>query len=427
MIDLTQLKNNEQAIRDAIAKKHIDVDFDKFLIVNAEQEELKAKVDKLRQLRNELSEQIAKVNGDKAELVARSKENNGQLAQLETRYNELQQMWLELAARLPGLPHPNAPVGVDDGDNLERHKCGTPRARQDTPRDHIELAHMHKMVDFDNAREIAGSRAYALTGWGALLEMAVMRFAFDKVLARGYTPVLPPVMVRENAMFGTGYFPIGQENAYELAKDKLFLTGTAEVGIVALQAGKTFDLNAMPKRFVGMSTCFRREVGAAGKDTRGLYRMHQFQKVEQVIICPADEELAQAEHDQLLLNSEMILQALELPYRVVECCTGELGLGQHRKYDVETWMPSRNAYGETHSASNLRDFQARRLNIKYRDENGKKQFAFTLNNTAIASPRILIALMENHQLSDGTIYIPPALRPYLGNKEYIDGAIDFFA
>lgn len=426
MIDLTQLKEKEQEIRDAIEKKRIDLDFDKFIAVHNQHEALKEQVDKLRQVRNELSEKIAAANDNKAELIAHSKENNKRLQQLENTFNELTALWQELAARLPGLPHPKAPNGMDDSDNLELLKWGTPRPLEETPFDHLQLAQMHELVEFDKAREIAGSRAYALSGWGALLEMAVMRFAFDHILAKNYTPVLPPVMVRGNAMFGTGYFPVGQENAYELTKDKLYLTGTAEVGIVAMQSGKTFDLAGLPKRFVGMSTCFRREAGAAGKDTRGLYRMHQFQKVEQVIICPADNQLAQEEHDRLLQNSEEILQALELPYRVVECCTGELGLGQHRKYDIETWMPSRKGYGETHSASNLRDFQARRLNIKYEDNNGKKQFAYTLNNTAIASPRILIALLENHQDKAGKIFIPKALRRYLGEKEYIDVNTPFF-
>ncbi|MBX9569575.1 MAG: serine--tRNA ligase [Candidatus Obscuribacterales bacterium] len=420
MIDLTQLKEKEQQIREAIAKKHVDLDFDKFLAVHSEQEKLKEQVDRLRQVRNELTETIARANvEDKANLIARSKENNIHLQGMEAQLIELQKQWQELAARLPGLPHPNAPVGRDEHDNIERYKWGNPRTLEETPRDHLELANLHQMVDFDQARELAGSRAYALTGWGALLEMAAMRFAFDHILAKGYTPVAPPVMVRENAMYGTGYFPVGQENAYELTKDKLFLTGTAEVGMVALQAGKTFDIESLPKRFVGMSTCFRREAGAAGRDTRGLYRMHQFQKVEQVVICPADEKFAQEEHDQLLANAEEILQALELPYRVVECCTGELGLGQYRKYDIETWMPSRKGYGETHSASNLRDFQARRLNIRHRDAAGQKHFAYTLNNTAIASPRILIALIENHQQADGKIYIPKALRRYLGDTESI--------
>lgn len=421
MIDLTKLKEKAEQIREAIAKKHIDLDFDKFMAIHEEQEKLKERVDRLRQIRNDLSDQIAGATAQhRQNLIAESKANNLQLQELENQNAELQRDWQEMLARLPGLPHPKAPVGADDHDNLEIRKWGCPRAAEETPRDHLELAQMHQMVDFDNAREIAGSRAYALTGWGALLEMALMRFALDQILAKNFVPVLPPVMVRENAMFGTGYFPVGQENAYELGKDKLFLTGTAEVGIVALQAGKTFDVDKLPMRFVGVSTCFRREAGAAGKDTRGLYRMHQFQKVEQVVICPADEKLAQEEHDRLLANSEEILQALELPYRVVECCTGELGLGQHRKYDIETWMPSRKSYGETHSASNLLDFQARRLNMKQRDGDGTKKFVYTLNNTAIASPRILIAMMENHQQADGKIYIPKALRSYIAEKEYID-------
>jgi seryl-tRNA synthetase len=234
----------------------------------------------------------------------------------------------------------------------------------------------------------------------------------------GFTAVLPPLMVRQQAMYGTGYFPLGEDNAYMLEKDNLFLTGTSEVGIVAMHMNRTIEPAQLPMRYIGTSTCFRREAGAAGRDTKGLYRVHQFQKVEQVVFCQNDPKISEEEHYKLLQNAEDIVQALELPYRVVAVCTGDLGLGQVRKHDIETWMPSRNAYGETHSCSTFHDFQARRLNIRYKD--GKqKQFIHTLNNTAIASPRILIPLLENHQQADGGIYVPKALRPYLGGRELL--------
>lgn len=277
---------------------------------------------------------------------------------------------------------------------------------------------MHRMAEFEGARNVGGSRAYALTGVGVLLEMAVLRLALDIVMEQGFTPVSPPLMVRANAMHGTGYFPLGEDNAYELERDKLFLTGTSEVGMVAMHLNRTLAENELPLRYAGISACFRREAGAAGRDTKGLYRVHQFQKVEQVVFCTNDPERSDKEHYALLWNSEQILKALELPYRVVAVCTGDMGLGQVRKHDLETWMPSRNAYGETHSCSSFHDFQARRLNIRYK-ENKTNKFIFTLNNTAIASPRILIALLENHQLEDGSIYVPKALRPYLQGRERI--------
>jgi seryl-tRNA synthetase len=227
-------------------------------------------------------------------------------------------------------------------------------------------------------------------------------------------------MVREAAMIGTGYFPIGVDDAYAIDKDGLYLAGTSEVALVAMNAGKTFLEAELPRRYVGVSTCFRREAGAAGRDTRGLYRVHQFQKVEQIVISPADPERSAIEHQALLQNAEEILQALELPYRIVAVCTGELGIGQVRKNDIETWMPSRAAYGETHSCSTLHDFQARRLNIRCLSAEGEKKFAHTLNNTAVASPRILIPLLENHQRQDGSIHIPTALRPYLNGLPLIE-------
>lgn len=216
-------------------------------------------------------------------------------------------------------------------------------------------------------------------------------------------------------MFGTGYFPLGEDNAYELEKDNLYLTGTSEVGVVSMHANRTFQLSDLPKRFVGISTCFRREAGSAGRDTKGLYRVHQFQKIEQVVFCENDHRVSEREHYSLLENAETLLQMLELPYRVVAVCTGDMGLGQTLKHDIETWMPSREAYCETHSCSSFFDFQSRRLGIRYRDEK-QKNYVFTLNNTAIASPRILIPFLENHQNEDGSINIPTALRPYLSGR-----------
>jgi seryl-tRNA synthetase len=283
---------------------------------------------------------------------------------------------------------------------------------------------MHGIAAFEAAREIAGARAFALVGDGALLELAVLRFALDKLLAKNYIPVLPPLMVREQAMVGTGYFPIGEEQAYKLERDELYLAGTSEVGVVALHANQVLQREDLPLRYAGLSACFRREAGAAGKDTKGLYRVHQFQKVEQVVICGDDAEETAREHAQLLANAEEILQALELPYRVVVVCAGDMGLGQVRKHDLEAWMPSRNAYGETHSCSTLNAFQARRLNIRFLGENGEKRHVHTLNNTAIASPRILIPLLEVHQQEDGKVRIPAALRPYMGGREYLEPRVN---
>jgi seryl-tRNA synthetase len=418
MIDLEHLRRNSDIYKKAIARKRIPLDLEELLAADVKLRNLRLELDQLRAKRNQLSDEIAR-GGDKEKLVAAGREIGAALAEKQGQFTAAEEAFIRLAAFVPGLPCEGVPDGASDDDNVELTRVGGPRPFDFAPRDHMELAALHKMVDLDGARLIAGSRAYALKGTGALLEMAVLRFALDTVAARGLTPVLPPLLVRENAMYATGYFPLGEENAYEISKDKLYLTGTSEVGMVAMHLGQTLDLDQLPIRYAGMTPCFRREAGSAGRDVKGLYRVHQFQKVEQVVICANDEETSLKEHRALLQNAEDILQALELPYRVVAVCAGEMGLGQVRKHDIETWMPSRNAYGETHSCSSFHDFQARRLGLKYRDRQGQKVYVHTLNNTAIASPRILIALLENHQREDGSIYVPPALRPYMNGREIL--------
>jgi len=275
------------------------------------------------------------------------------------------------------------------------------------------------MVDFPRGVKVSGSRSYFLKNEAVLLEMAVCRFAIDFLASKGFVPFSVPQLVKEKAMRGTGYFPIGYDQAYKLPEDELYLVGTSEVPLVSYHQDDILDLSVLPLRYAGFSSCYRREAGTYGKDTRGLYRVHQFQKVEQVVFCEADDKKAEELHYEILGNTEAILQALELPYRVCLACTGEIGIGQIRKHEVETWMPSRNAYCETHSCSSLGDFQSRRSNIRYRNSDDKMQYVFTLNNTGIASPRILIPLLENHQNADGTVTIPKALRPYMGNREKI--------
>ncbi|MBS1957736.1 MAG: serine--tRNA ligase [Cyanobacteria bacterium SZAS-4] len=419
MIDFEEIKKNPEKYREAIRKKRIPLNLDQLLAIAEERKNTKHEVDALRHERNKVTDEV-KVGTNKEENIRRGRAIGTQLKTAEISLNDLNKTYDELTALVPGVPEEDVPEGETDEDNCETKRWGTPRKFDFEPKDHLELAAMHKMVNFEGARQIAGSRAYALTGTGALLEMAVLQFALQHVLKKGFTPVLPPLMVNENAMFGTGYFPLGEESAYHIAKDDLFLTGTSEVGTCAIHMNETFDEQALPLRLVGISPCFRREAGAAGRDTKGFYRVHQFQKVEQVVICSNGAGTSRVEHDALLKNAEEILQALELPFRVVAVCTGDMGLGQVRKHDIETWMPSRNAYGETHSCSTFYEFQARRLNMRYRDKEGKKHYVHTLNNTAIASPRILIPLLENHQNRDGTINIPKALQPFLCGKEILE-------
>ncbi|CAN5150969.1 serine--tRNA ligase [soil metagenome] len=444
MIDIEQIRTNPDAFKRAIATKRIKLDLDRLLQVDEERRALTKEVNQLREGRNRVTDLVTTDGQNRAEHIARSKVIGAALVVKENELKAVEVEYAALMAHVPGLPAASVPEGVDDNDNVELYRVGEVVLPAFKQRDHIELALLNKMVDFEGARFAAGSRAYGLTGDGALLELAVLRFALDHVLAKGFTAVLPPLMVNEAAMFGTGYFPMGEDNSYQLEDGKRFLTGTSEVGIVAMQASRMLEglaigavdganapsdrgaanadsINYKAVRFAGISACFRREAGAAGRDTKGLYRVHQFQKVEQVVFCPNDEEVSEQEHMRLLKNSEEIVQALELPYRVVAVCTGDMGLGQVRKHDIETWMPSREAYCETHSCSTFHDFQARRLGIRYVDADGKKKYVHTLNNTAIASPRILIALLENHQNKEGTIYVPKVLRPYLGGREVLGG------
>lgn len=419
MIDFEEVKRRQADYKNAIRSKRIPLDFDRLLHVAEERKTVRRVVDELRRERNQITAFVA-AGAERTANIEKGRAVGERLKLEEAKLLDLENSYRELTALLPGIPAPEVPLGETDADNVEVKIHGRPTTFDFAFRDHLELAALHKLANFEGAREIAGSRAYALMGIGALLENAVLQFALAHIVKKGFTAVLPPLLVNEVAMFGTGYFPLGEDSAYHLEKDNLFLTGTSEVGAVAIHANETVNQVDLPLRYVGISPCFRREAGAAGRDTKGFYRVHQFQKVEQVVFCANDPEVSRAEHNALLQNAEEIVQALELPYRVVAVCTGDMGLGQVRKHDIETWMPSRNSYGETHSCSTFHDFQARRLNIRYRDAYGKKHFVHTLNNTAIASPRILIALLENHQNRDGTINVPKALRPFLGGMELLE-------
>jgi len=418
MHDIEDIRQHADAYRKAIADKGVPLKLDHLLDIDRQRIALKAGVDRLRHDRNLISEQIAKGEIDRQENIPRARQIGEELASLEGQLQETSTEFDRLMAIVPSLPAASVPIGATEEQNVEIRRVGTPGVPDFPLKDHMELARLHNMIELDGAREIAGSRAYALVGIGVLLEMAVLRMAFEMTLAKGFQPVMPPLLVKHAAMFGTGYFPLGEEEAYAIGRDNLYLPGTSEVGLVAMHMNKTINKDDLSIRLVGLTPCFRREAGAAGRDTKGFYRVHQFQKVEQVVFCEGDAAVSEREHNALLENAEEIMRALELPYRVMASCTGELGLGQVRKHDIEAWMPSRNAYGETHSCSTFHEFQARRLRIRYRDQERKK-FVHTLNCTAIASPRILIALLENHQNADGTIRVPVAVRPYLGGRSSI--------
>ena len=424
MLDIAFIRQNADVVRAAIKNKRVDLDLDVLLAADKERREVLGKIEQKRARKNEIAQLIPKATKEERPvLIEEGKSVKGELEQLEPSMAEAQKTFEALMLRVPSVPRPEVPIGAGEDDNVEVRKVGTPRVFDFKAKDHVELMTLHRMVNWDGPRKYAGGRSYALMGKGALLELAMMRLAVDVLVERGLTMVIPPVMVKERAMTGTGFFPLGREEAYAITADELYLVGTSEVPLVSLHCDDTLDPASLPIRYAGISNCFRREAGAYGKDTKGLYRVHQFSKVEQVVFCMPDEEVAEKEHYQLLSNAEAILAKLEIPYRIALACTGEIGLGQTRKHEVESWMPGRNdgqgAYNETHSCSTLGDFQSRRSNIRVRLADGTLAYPYTLNNTAIASPRILIPLLENHQNADGSITLPKALVPYMNGVEVL--------
>ena len=421
MLDLRFIRENPEVVKEAIRKKHVSFDLDLLLEKDVRLRELRVKIDDLRARRNQGSREISKLQGEeKKKAISDMQSVVCGLKEMEPEYDDLERQIGDELLQIPLPPADDVPEGETDENNVEICRWGTPQEFDFEPKDHVELCEMHDLLDVERGVKLAGSRSYILRNEGALLHWAVLRLALDHMLSEGFTPLTVPVLVREEFMVGTTYFPQGREQAYEIEKDELFLVGTAEVSLTSYYAGEMLNFEDLPKKLVSNSPCYRREAGTYGKDTRGIYRIHQFDKVEQVIVCENDPAISSEMHQFILANAEQVTQKLELPYRVMEVCTGDMGLGKYKMYDIECWMPSRNAYGETHSCSNLHDFQARRLNLRYRDAEGKPKFAHTLNNTVLASPRILIPLLENNQQADGSIRIPEALRPYMGGKEVLD-------
>lgn len=422
MLDIKFIRENVEALKKAAKDKNVSCDVDALIKVDDERREYLQKIEALRAEQNKASEEIAKAAKDEKQAkIAEMKKVSDKLKKLEGDYQEIEAKFKELMYTVPSVPDPEVPVGKDESGNEEVKKWGDVPDFDFKAKDHITLGQDLDIVDFERGAKLSGSRFYFLKNEGALLELAVLRFSLDHMVKKGYSPMLVPLLVRDEAMYGTGYFPFGKEEAYYMEKDELSLIGTAEVSLTAYHMNEILEEGDLPKKNVGISPCFRREAGSYGKDTKGLYRIHQFQKVEQVIVCKNDKEESKKFHQEILENAEEVLQALKLPYRVMNLCTGDLGAGQIQKFDIETWMPSRDSYGETHSASRFYDYQARRANLKYRDKDGKVQFCHTLNNTVIASPRILIPILEIYQQKDGSVKVPEVLVPYMGGITEIKG------
>lgn len=422
MLDIKYIRENKELVKKAAKDKLLKVDIDKLLVLDSELRDLTQRIDILKSQRNEISSMIPGLSADaKQKLVDKVKNIKDNIANLEEELTPIKAEYTDLMYRVPSVPMEEVPIGKTDEDNVEISRYGQIPKFDFPIKDHVTLAEELDLVDIPRGAKVSGARFYYLKNEAVLLEMAICRYVIDKLISKGFTPFEVPMLVKEEAMYGTSYFPNGRDQAYAIPEDNLYLVGTAEVSLVSYHSGETFQsADELPKMYCGLSSCFRREAGTYGKDTRGLYRVHQFTKIEQVILCEANKKKEYELHNFLLHNAEEIMQDFNIPYRVVKVCTGDMGIGQVRKHDIEAWMPSRGKYSETHSCSSFDDFQARRSNIKYKDKDGTTKYAYSLNNTAIASPRILIPILELNQNADGSVTIPKVLRPYMNNMEKIE-------
>ncbi|MHC5108772.1 MAG: serine--tRNA ligase [Planctomycetota bacterium] len=441
MLDIKFIRENADLVKKAAVDKHIKCDVDRLLEVDRLRRELQMELDAYRTQVRESGQKVGLLKNPKSDwykkAVAEGKSEDDIKAEAQRVQDELAELkpkikaaeeeegpileeYEQLMLTIPQPADADSPLGKDDTENVEIRRVGEIREFDFEPKDHVTLGNDLGIIDIERGVKLSGSRNYILRGDGAMLHQAVLRLAQDMMVERDYVPMTVPVLVREEVMYGTGYFPGGRDQAYLCERDEKSLVGTAEVPLTAYHGEEILKEADLPIKLCAMSPCFRREAGAAGKDTYGLYRIHLFDKVEQVVICRNDEEESKRFHTEILQNAEDVMQKLKLPYRVVNVCTGDLGMGQVMKYDIETWMPSRGSYGETHSASRFYEFQARRLKLRYRDGSKKNHFCHTLNNTVIASPRVLIPILELYQNADGTVTIPEALRGYMGGKERIE-------
>ena len=435
MLDPRFVRDNPDIVKEATRVKRVAGPeiVDAWLAADAARRNAQAQSDNLRSEQNKLGEQVGRL---KRELRGQTTPELENLLAAANALKEKQDGWsLEkaraetdaqiLMLQLPAIPDPSWPIGKDESENVVARTWADPShppvRLEEGRKDHIALSKELGIVDFERGVKLAGSRSYVIRGLGARLYWAVLRFAQDTLIRRGYEPMVVPVLVSEECMIGTGYFPTGRDQAY-ITQDGSALVGTSEVPLASFYGDEILDLEK-PIKLCALSTCFRREAGAAGKDTAGLYRVHQFDKVEQVVVHRADDAEHIALHEEIIANAEAILQALKLPYRVTMNCTGDMGQGKWRMYDIESWMPSRKGYGETHSGSALRDFQSRRLSLRYREKaaggKGETRFCYTLNNTAIACPRILISILEQYQNADGSVTVPEVLRRSMDGVERI--------
>jgi seryl-tRNA synthetase len=420
MLDMNFIKSNRADVERAIRDKGVGIDLDALLALDAEVRAAKGEIETLRASRNAISARFKDAAPEqKAALGAEAKAAGARAGALEAALSEKDAELRALMLKMPGIPWEGAPVGPNEDSNVVVRTEGTVPSFDFTPLDHVALIEKNDWAELSRIVQVAGSRTYCLKGRLALLETKLMGWALEQIADANFTPITVPAIAREQAFLNQGQFPGHVEETYALPNDDAYLAGTAEVALTSLHSGEIVEGSKLPLLYAGFSPCFRREAGSAGKDVRGLLRVHQFLKVEQWVMCAADTQVSAEWHDKLLKQAERLLTAMEIPYQVIETSTGDMGLGKYRMNDIESWVPSLNKYRETHSCSTLHDWQARRANLRYRDSEGKVRFAHTLNNTALASPRILVPLLENHQTADGRVRLPRAIRHLMGGDEYL--------
>lgn len=434
MLDIKFIRENQELVRKTIQQKGIDLNLDRLLELDRKRKELLTKTDELRKKSNEIAEKMKNKDLSKQErekLIKHGRDLRKQISGgLEKELTGTENEYDQLMLLTPNIPSEDTPIGLDDTYNKEIYRWGEPKKFSFPMKDHVELGTLLNILDLERGVKVSGYRGYYLKNEGVLLHLGLMWHVIKKLTNKGFQLMIPPTLVKEFALVGSGHFPAGKDEIYQIAnpgklasgeadKNPLFLVGTSEPSVLAYYAKQKLDEKDLPIKIAGFSQCYRSEVGSYGKDTKGIYRIHEFMKVEQVIICKDDIEESNRYFEEMRAIAQEILEELELPYRVVQVCTGDMGAGKYKMYDIETWMPSRDSYGETHSDSNLTDWQARRLNIKYKNAKGESRYVYTLNNTAIASPRILIAILENYQQKDGSIIVPEVLREWVGKEKLV--------
>lgn len=414
MLDIRFIRENLELVKAGAVKKHIAVDLDRLLVVDDKRRELMTAVEAARAKQNQASAKIPSASPvEKEQLLREMKVIKEAQVERENELKDVMVEWQTLMVQVPNIPDISVPEGESDKDNKEVRSWGEKTKFPFTPKSHIEIMENLKMADFERGTKVAGFRGYFLTGPGALLNMAVWQHAQRFFTEKGFTPVIVPSLLRRVNFLGTGYIPQGEDDLYK-TQDSDYLAGTAEVGLMGYHMNDVLDMQGLPLKYLGFSPCFRREAGSHSKDVKGLIRVHEFYKWEQVIFCEASHEESVKWHEWLTRNTEEFIESLGIPYRTVVNCGGDIGLGQVKKYDIEAWVPGEETYREVSSASYFHDFQTRRMNIRYKDNEGNMRFAHSLNNTAIATPRILVSLIENYQQEDGSVKVPPALQPYFG-------------